>query len=77
VQRMCLHISQSCICVLLNCQCVSAAAVPWTSGVVYSDADKAAADAVAAAEEAEETKRLAALKNNATLPLLYFDVEVG
>ncbi len=53
------------------------AAVPWTSGSVYSAAEKAAADAALAADEAGEAERLLALKNNETLPLLFFDVEVG
>lgn len=44
--------------------------------MVYSDADKKAADEQRAEEEASETKRLLGMRNNATLPLLYFDVEV-
>ena len=58
------------------CLCSARAALPWTSGTVYSKADAAAADEARAMEEAGEAKRLRAMKDNDTLPLLFFDVKV-
>lgn len=54
----------------------SGAAVLWTSGAVGSTAERKAAREMRAAEEAGETERLKTLKENATLPLLYLDVEI-
>lgn len=52
------------------------AAVVWSSGAVGSAAERKAAREMRAAEEAGETERLKTLKENATLPLLFVDVEV-
>ena len=57
--------------------CVVHAATLWTSGAVGSTAERKAARELRAAEEAGEIERLRTLKENATLPLLYLDVEVG
>jgi hypothetical protein len=51
-------------------------AILWTSGAVGSPAERKSAREKHAAEEAGETERLRTLKENATLPLLYLDVEV-
>jgi PAN domain len=50
--------------------------VPWTSGAVYADSRKAAAEQRIAAENAAEQQRLLNLKDNPHLPLVYMDVEI-
>lgn len=45
------------------------AAIPWTSGALF---DQSAADA----EQRKEAERLERLKNDASLPLVYFDVAI-
>jgi hypothetical protein len=50
--------------------------VPWTSGAVYPDDQRATTEQRIAAENAAEQRRLLDLKTNRHLPLVYTDVEI-
>ena len=56
--------------------CYLAADVPWTSGAVYPDDQRAATEQRIAAENAAEQQRLLELKSNRHLPLVYMDIEI-
>lgn len=50
--------------------------VPWTSGVMYIDSQRGAAESRIAAKNAKERQRLLDLRNNDHLPLVYMDVSI-
>ncbi len=50
---------------------LACADVPWTSGAVYTEAQRAAADKIIADRDAAEAARLAALRGNESVPLVY------
>ena len=53
-----------------------AAGVPWTSGSLYTESEAQAALRASDAVEAKEAARLAKLKDNKALPLVFLDVEI-